>query len=160
MFSPVNSAEKIQSIILSDVNGTNHDIIKESYNQPIILVRYLGASCSKCLHQLNLLNAISDSLKMQNIKVIGFSNDDATQNLKIMKQAKFKNTAVTLYSDKDSKVSEMLGATINEINGERTELHSTLLIYKGEILFSNIDSKPFMRIYEIFNQAVLAKNSN
>jgi hypothetical protein len=54
----------------------------------------------------------------------------------------------------------MLGATINEINGERTELHSTLLIYKGEILFSNIDSKPFMRIYEIFNQAVLAKNSN
>ena len=157
IFSPVISKDKPANIWLTDLDGNKHEIIKESFAQPIILIRYLGATCSKCLHQLNLLNAISDTLKKQNIKVIGFSNDDAVQCRKILKQVKYENSAVSLYSDSDSKISELIGATIIEITGEKTELHATMLIYKGEILFSDIDAKPFMKISKIFDLAVAAK---
>lgn len=157
IFSPVIAKDKPANIWLTDLDGNKHDIIGESFNQPIILIRYLGATCSKCLHQLNLLNAISDTLIKQNIKVVGFSNDDAIQCRKILKQAKYENSAVSLYSDTDSKISELIGSTIIEITGEKTELHATLLIYKGEILFSDIDSKPFMKINLLFNQALAAK---
>ncbi|PKL85586.1 MAG: hypothetical protein CVV22_06685 [Ignavibacteriae bacterium HGW-Ignavibacteriae-1] len=148
--SSVFADENIKSLVLKDGNGKDCDVVKESFKQPIILVRYLGATCSKCLHQLNILNSLTDKLKENNTKVIGFSNDDAQQNKKILQQAKYENSAVNLFSDNDSKASTKLGATIVELTGEKTELHATFLIYKGEILFSNIDAKPYMFVNNLF----------
>jgi peroxiredoxin len=143
--------ESLKDVILIDINGKSHDIIKESFNQPIILVRYLGANCSKCLHQLNTLNALSDTLKSYKLKVMGFSNDDIEQNKKILKQAKFNNSVVSLYSDNNSKSSINIGSTIEEINGDKTERHATLLIYKGKIYFKDIDAKPYMYIGKLID---------
>lgn len=146
LFSPAISDSNLPEIKLIDINGKECNITKQSFSQPVVLVRYLGAVCSKCLHQLNILNQMSDTLKKMNTAVVGFSNDNSAQNIKILKAAKYKNSAVNLYSDSNSQISEKLGSTIIEINGEKTELHATLLIYKGEILFSNIDYKPFMKV--------------
>jgi peroxiredoxin len=118
---------------------------------PVLLVRYLGYSCSHCIQQLLALQKHSAALKRSGIRVIAFSEDSAEDNAVVIAKYKFDTAVFTFATDPDNAAGRALGAVYKEKDGSETELHISLVLRDGVVAFAAFDSKPFMDIPALLN---------
>jgi peroxiredoxin len=139
---------------LTEPNGSEIDLKALSQGQrSVILVRYLGYSCSHCIEQLIALNKRADTLKQLGVKIIAFSEDDAERNAVLMKKYQFDSDVFTLASDADNRFGKRLGAVFKEPNGEETNLHAAIVVRRDTVMFAVMDIKPFMAIDSLVKES-------
>jgi peroxiredoxin len=119
----------------------------------VVLIRYLGYSCSHCIEQLIALNKRADTLKQLGVRVIAFSEDDTQQNAVIAKKYGFDPDVFTLASDADNRFGRRLGAVFKEPNGEETNLHAAIVVRRDTVMFAVMDIKPFMAIDSLVKES-------
>ncbi len=143
---------------LTDLNGAEIDLkaLSEKHTS-VLLVRYLGYSCSHCIEQLIALNKRADTLRQLNVRVIAFSEDDAEQNAVLMKKYQFDPTVFTLASDTDNRIGRRFGAVFKEPNGEETNLHAAIVVRRDTIMYAVMDIKPFMAIDSLVKESQRTK---
>ncbi len=139
---------------LTDINKQELDLKALSEKgESVVLIRYLGYSCSHCIAQLIALNARADTLKKLGVRVIAFSEDDAEQNAAITKKYGFDTDVFTLASDTENRFGKRLGAVFKEPNGEETNLHAALVVRRDTVMFAVMDTKPFMAIDSLVKES-------
>ncbi|MCS6808667.1 MAG: redoxin domain-containing protein [Bacteroidota bacterium] len=122
-------------------------------SEPVILIRYLGHTCSHCIEHLLALQQYSDSLKRRKIRVIAFSEDTPEENLTVMHKYEFDSQVFTLASDPINASARTLGALYTETDGTITELHVALVVKRGIVTFAHYDTAPMADIAALIAQA-------
>lgn len=120
------------------------DVVRLSYERPIIAVRFLGALCSHCMQQIVALNEKAPLLTASGTKIIAFSNNPPEKCAEAARTYKLDSNVISLCSDTDDACSRVLGTTITEVDGSQTELHAFVVLYKGQIRFEYYDISPLM----------------
>lgn len=144
----------LPDITLIDPNGTTIDVQALSRTpKSLLLVRYLGYSCSHCIAQLTALNTHADTLKKLGVHVIAFSEDDSQKNLALMKKYNFDPDVITLASDKDNMAGKLLNANYKEPNGDETSLHAAIVVRHNTVMFAVMDTQPFMAIDSLIKES-------
>jgi len=118
---------------------------QELNHDKVILVRYLGYSCSHCVEQLTYLNSYSERLIPLGFKVIAISSDDDETIAQMMRKMGYNRDLIHVFSDKKDVFAKKIGA-VRTISDTVFDLHSTIVINKGEIRFSNFGEAPYMDI--------------
>jgi peroxiredoxin len=139
---------------LTDINKQEIDLKTLSENTgSVVLIRYLGYSCSHCIEQLIALNKRADTLKKLGVRVIAFSEDDAEQNAAVAKKYGFDADVFTIASDADNRYGQRLGAVFKEPNGDETNLHAAIVVRRDTVMFAVMDIKPFMAIDSLVKES-------
>jgi peroxiredoxin len=128
-------------------------IVPMTMQQPVIVIRYLGYSCSHCIEQLLELQEMTDSLKACNVKVLAFSDDTPAQNETVMRKYGFDPAVFTFAADPAQSSASSLGAVYRETDGTKTELHVALVVVRGRVTFANFDTKPFTNMKKLLAEA-------
>ena len=122
-------------------------------NRATLFIRYLGYGCSHCIEQLLALQRRSEELKSAGIRVIAFSDDAPAENRAVIQKYGFAPEVFTLASDPVKSSARSLGAVYAETDGSTTELHVSLAVRGGKVVFAHFDSKPMMDVQELIDRA-------
>jgi thioredoxin-dependent peroxiredoxin len=128
-----------------------------SQQQPVIMIHFMGNTCSHCIEQLVALNKRSAELKSRGIRVIAFSEDSAEDNAATVSKYTFDASVFTFTSDPVGVAARALGAFYTERDGTETELHIALVVKRGTVTFAHFDTKPLMDITELIRLATTAQ---
>jgi peroxiredoxin len=139
---------------LRDTRNDAVAIVPMTLAQPVIVIRYLGYSCSHCIAQLLALQKLTDSLKAHNIKVLAFSDDSPSQNETVVRKYGFDPAVFTFAADPAQSSARSLGAVYRETDGMMTELHVALVVIKGRVVFAQFDTKPFADVNRLLSEAM------
>lgn len=120
------------------------DVVQRSYDQPLIVIRFLGSLCSHCMQQLVALNERSAEFKELNTKIIAFSNNPPSKCAEVMTGYYIDTSVIAICSDTDNACSRALGSTIAEKDGSTTDLHAFLILDKGLVVFEHYSATPLM----------------
>lgn len=136
------AAGTLPSVLSAD--SMSVDIVKRSYDQPLIVIRFLGSLCSHCMQQLVALNERAAEFKELNTKIIAFSNNPPSKCAEVMTQYHIDTSVISICSDTDNACSRALGSTITEKDGSTTDLHAFLILDKGLVVFEHYSATPLM----------------
>ncbi|MBD1206823.1 MAG: redoxin domain-containing protein [Ignavibacteria bacterium] len=146
--------KQLPTLTLTDQNGAAINLKAHSGSpHSLVLVRYLGCSCSHCIEQLIALNKRADTLKQLGVRVIAFSEDDPEQNALVMKKYGFNSDVFTLASDPENRMGKRLNMNFKEPNGEETNLHGAIVVRRDTVMFAVMDTKPFMAIDSLVKES-------
>jgi thioredoxin-dependent peroxiredoxin len=119
----------------------------------VIVIRYLGYSCSHCIEQLLALQKLTDRLKAAKVRVIAFSDDTPDQNAIVIQKYNFDPSVFTFAFDPATSLGRSIGAVYKEDDGTNTELHVALIVRKGRIDFAHFDTKPYADVQGLVRDA-------
>jgi len=136
----------LPSLPIRAADGTVINLVQRSATQPVLVVRYLGYSCSHCIEQLIELQKHSTELKAQGLHIVAFSEDTAEENAAVQKKYGFDREVFTFASDPANLAATALGGVYKEQDGSETELHISLVVKGGVVRFAHFDTKPMMDI--------------
>jgi peroxiredoxin len=141
---------------LRGVDNQVVNVIQASMERPVIVVRYLGYSCSHCIQQLLMLKEHTQALRASGVRVIAFSEDSRDDNEMVIKKYGFDPTVFIFASDAGNFAAKELGGVYKENDGSETELHITLIVRQGVVTFAHFDTKPMMDIILLLQSASVA----
>jgi len=125
------------------------DIVKLSYERPVIAIRFLGSLCSHCMQQIVRFNERADTLRRYNARVIAFSDNSIENCAEVTRTYRIDTTVITIGSDANNAASRVLGTTISESDGSTTEVHAVLVVHRGRVLFEHYAKTPLLSFGEI-----------
>jgi peroxiredoxin len=143
----------LPSFSITDADGHAVNVAQRSTQSPLILIRFMGNTCSHCMEQLVALNRHAAALKSSGVRVVALSEDGAEDNRATMKKYGFDASVFTFATDAAGLAAKDLGALYTEKDGSETELHVALVVKRGTVVFANYDTKPFMNVDELLRQA-------
>lgn len=120
------------------------DVVQLSYDQPLIVIRFLGSLCSHCMQQLVALNERSADFKELHTKIIAFSNNPPSKCAEVTTNYRIDTSVIDICSDTDNACSRALGTTITEKDGSITDLHAFLILDRGQVMFEHYSATPLM----------------
>lgn len=132
---------------LPDVFGADSarvNVIARSQQQPLVVIRFLGAMCSHCVQQLVAINEQREAFKSTGARIVAFSDDSPSECIEAIRRYGLDTSVISLCSDPDGQCSRALGATIHESDGSETDLHALLVMYRGQILSEHFSVTPLM----------------
>jgi len=130
-------------------DGSSIDVTQLSRTRPVIVVRYLGYRCEHCVRQILLLDRYAARLKEKNAIVVGISNDPRFRNVEAEQELKLDTAVIRLASDTAGTFAHAIGARIDERDGTMTDLHATLVLKHGRIVFEKLGTTPYMDVEHI-----------
>lgn len=130
-------------------DGSTIDVMQLSRTRPVIVVRYLGYRCEHCVRQILLLNKYAARLKEKDAIVVGISNDPPFRNVEAEQELKLDTAVIRLASDTAGTFAHAIGARIDERDGTMTDLHATLVLKRGRIVFEKLGTTPYMDVERI-----------
>lgn len=133
-------------------DGQQIDVVKLSYERPVIAVRFLGSLCSHCMQQIVELNKQAAVLKSHGITVIAFSNNPPQKCAEVSSTYGIDTTVVKICSDSDNMASTALGTTITEKDGTVTELHGFVIVDKGLVVYEHYSTSPLMSFHSVIDK--------
>lgn len=147
-----------QGLPLVTFEGRAIDIRSLSDTQPLIILRYLGASCSHCIDQLLALRESSERIRTAGLHVIAMSHDDPHTCAMAMQRLALDSTWITLCSDNDNNTATALGCVIDELDTTTTNLHMVMVAHKRQVLFEHYSLVPLMAFDHVINVADSARH--
>jgi len=167
--SPLLIGETIPSLVLSDANGREVDLLKKVSERPTILIFYRGGWCPFCNKQLSGIQQIEADLRRMGYQILAVSTDSPE---KLSRTADKQQLSYTLLSDNDLSASKKFGiAYMAPKNYEKTIAESSngknvdkllpvpsvfILNTKGMIQFEYINPDFTQRISSELLQTVAA----
>jgi len=136
----------LPSLPIRASDGTVINLVGRSAARPVLVVRYLGYSCSHCIEQLIALQKHSAALKAQGLHIVAFSEDTVEDNAVVQKKYGFDREVFTFASDPANLAATALGGVYKEQDGSETALHISLVVKGGVVRFAHFDTKPMMDI--------------
>ncbi len=127
------------------------DIVKRSYDQPLIVIRFLGSLCSHCMQQLVTLNEKALTFTDLNTRIIAFSNNPPSKCAEVMHDYHIDTSVIDICSDTDNACSRALGTTIAEKDGSTTDLHAFLILDKGQVVLEYYSATPLMSFASVID---------
>lgn len=121
----------------------------------VIVVRYLGFSCTHCVRQLTYLNSYARRLSAAGIRVVAFSSDDDRTNMRLVRRMGYDTSVITLVSDPDNRRARDLDL-LRTVDGEQLDLHAALVVRNGILTFGILSTQPFMDVARLVQAAVVA----
>jgi peroxiredoxin len=144
---------KIETLpLVKSAEGFSVDIVKESYNHPVIVIRFLGSLCSHCMQQIVALNEKAPVLKSINVRVIAFSNNPPEKCAEVARNYHIDTSVISICSDADNACSKVIGTTILERDNSITDLHAFIVIDKGLVLREHYSTTPLMSFQSIIEE--------
>jgi peroxiredoxin/sugar lactone lactonase YvrE len=137
---------------LHSADGTV-DLLELSERQPIIVVRYLGYTCSHCVEQLTYLNSKAARLKELDVPVFAFSEDSVARNSLLAARMQYDSEAMHLLSDPDNDVARIIGA-MPTIQDTARDLHVSMVIYQRKVVLANYTEVPYLDVERLVAAAV------
>lgn len=136
----------------------DHSLADLSADGPIIVVRYLGYTCSHCVRQLTYLNEHADALAAHHIRVVAFSTDAPRIAERLMSAQHLDPRVFTVMSDTDEQAASVIGA-VRRQGGTDLDLHATLVVYRNTVEFARYTEQPYMDVEAIVAAAVQAQGA-
>ncbi|MBN9400220.1 MAG: redoxin family protein ['Candidatus Kapabacteria' thiocyanatum] len=130
-------------------DGSSVDVMQLSRTHPVVVVRYLGYRCEHCVRQILLLNKNAARLKEKGAIVVGISNDPPFRNVEAEQELKLDTATIRLASDTAGAFAHSIGARIDERDGTTTDLHATIVLRQGRIVFEKLGTTPYMDVERI-----------
>ena len=121
-------------------------------NGTFIVVRYLGYECSHCVRQLTYINTHAAELRAMAIEVIAISADPESRWNALVKKMELDRSLFHYVADVEGQLSTSLGA-IRTINDTLQDMHATLVIRDGRVVFSVYSDQPYMDIDRVVSFA-------
>lgn len=146
------AGKPLPTLSITDADGCALNVVQRSIDTPMILIRFMGNTCSHCMEQLIALNKCAAQLKTSGVRVVAFSEDGADDNRVTMKKYSFDADVFTFATDAAGLTAKELGALYTEKDGSETELHVALVVKRGVVVFAHYDTKPFMSVDELLRQ--------
>ena len=156
--SPYTTGQHIQPLSLQ-VSADQYVGDVFTSTQPLIVVRYLGYSCSHCVEQLTYLNRNAEALKRLGVRVIAFSNDDPKRNAQLMERMGYDADVISIMSDPNGDAARQIGA-IRMVDNNELDLHAALVIHNHKIMFGVYGDEPYMDVERLVATAVKAKGAD
>jgi len=150
--SPFSDGTSLPAVTLR-TNAVEHTIADLSKDGPIIVVRFLGYSCSHCVRQLSYLNEHANALAARHIRVVAFSTDAPRVCERMMKAQQLDPRVFTVLSDEDATAATAIGAVRRE-GGTDLDLHATLVVDRNSVRFARYTDQPYMDIEAVVAAAV------
>jgi thioredoxin-dependent peroxiredoxin len=147
------AGKPLPTILLQNTDKTSFSAVEWSQKKPVIVIRYLGYSCSHCIEQLLGLQKLTTRLKAREIRVIAFSDDLPEQNQTVVQKYGFDPAVFTFAFDPAKSLARSIGAVYKEEDDTMTELHVSLVVRAGRVDFANFDTKPYMDVENLIKQA-------
>ncbi len=141
-------------------DGNVVDIRTLSDTQPLIVLRYLGASCSHCIDQLLALRESSERIRNAGLRVVALSHDDPHACATAMQRLDLDSAWITLCSDTDNTTAKALGCVIDELDGSTTNLHMVMVVHKRQVLFEHYSLVPLMSFANVVTIADSASQAS
>jgi len=136
--------------------ASEQTIAELSAGGPIIVVRFLGYSCSHCVRQLTYLNEHANVLAAHHIRVVAFSTDAPRICERLMLAQHLDPRVFTVLSDTDARAAAAIGAVRRE-GGTDLDLHATLVVDHNTVRFARYTDQPYMDVEAIVAAAVNAE---
>lgn len=148
----VSKQRQVETLpLVTAADGRSVDIIKLSYDQPVVIIRFLGSLCSHCMQQIVALNERASTFRTLNARVIAFSNNPPLKCAEVTRAYHIDTAVVTICSDTGNTCSQALGTTIVETDGSTTDLHAFLVIDKGLVLYEYYSASPLMSFQTVID---------
>ena len=147
-----------QELPLVTFDGKAIDIRSLSDTQPLIVLRYLGASCSHCIDQLLALRESRERIRRAGLHVIAMSHDDPQTCDTAMQRLALDTIWITLCSDNDNRTATALGCVIDELDKTTTNLHMVMVVYKRQVLYEHYSLVPLMAFDHVIRVAASARH--
>ncbi len=153
--SPFTVGSTLPTVSLRDAT-TEQTIDAQSADGPVIVVRFLGYSCSHCVRQLTYLNEHANVLAAHHIRVVAFSTDAPRICERLMIAQHLDPRVFTVLSDPDAQAATAIGAVRRE-GGTDLDLHATLVVDHNTVRFARYTDQPYMDVEAIVAAAVNAE---
>ncbi|TAE26444.1 MAG: hypothetical protein EAZ92_10945 [Candidatus Kapaibacterium sp.] len=150
------TGKNLPATLLQNTDKTSLSPAELSDANAVIVIRYLGYSCSHCIEQLLALQKLTDRLKSARVKVIAFSDDTPEQNLVVLQKYEFDPAVFSFAFDPAKSLGRSIGAVYTEEDGAKTELHVSMVVRKRRVEFAHFDTKPMMDVEELLRRATAA----
>lgn len=134
--------ERLPTVV--SAGGDTVDILAVSENEPLILVRHLGATCSHCVEQVRALLRYHTVTGPLPCMVYAISSDDVQTCDTMTRKLAIDTTALRLCSDADDACANALGCVIAEKDGTITDLHLVMVLHRRRVLFEHYSITPLM----------------
>lgn len=117
-----------------------------------IVVRYLGYECKHCVRQLIYLNEHASDLRKLGINVIAISSDPKAQWDLLAENVDLAEDVFSYVADESESIAKELGA-IRVISDTLRNLHATIVVQNGVVVFSMYSDEPYMDIDRVVSYA-------
>jgi peroxiredoxin len=118
----------------------------------VIVIRYLGFSCTHCVQQLTYLNEHAERLARLGVRVIAFSDDDAVTVGRMLARLQYDRSVIMVMSDADHVMAQAVGARF--VKGDTLfDLHAAVVIREGRVVTSILSDEPYMNINRLVSLA-------
>jgi len=132
------------------ISNKTTSLLEESYNNPIVLINYLGSGCKHCVAQLNEFKKHTNKFKQVGAKIIAISPDELEKSQLFFTSKEFDPTVFSYISDPNWNVASSIGFVKANLK-EQTLLHGIRILYKGNILFGVTGLTPFMGVSTVLD---------
>lgn len=138
---------------LGNAQKLTQEFVNSTSKGRVILIRYLGYTCSHCVEQLTYLNQHSEHLARMGIRVVAISEDPAEIGSSMLKKMKYDKSVFTIQSDPDNVIARGLGAVRTELD-TAYDLHATMVLIDGVVKFFRLGETPYMDVERVVAVAI------
>lgn len=140
-------------------SSSSMNVFELSFQQPIVIINYLGAGCTHCVAQLNEFKKHTDKFQKLNARILAVSPDSKEKSQNFFTKKEFNQQLFTYTSDPNWHFASKLGLVTTSKN-EQSLLHGVQVIYKGRVVFGVKGETPFMGVSTVLDHILNVVNLN
>jgi len=155
-FEPIQAVT--QDYLMFEVdNSSSLNVYNASFQQPIVVINYLGVGCTHCVAQLQEFKKHTDKFKQLNALIVAISPDTKDKSDNFFSKKGFNQNIFTNVSDPNWDIASKL-SLVETANNEQTLLHGVQVIYKGRLVFGVKGESPFMGVSTVLDHLLNVVN--
>jgi len=140
-------------------SSSSMNVFELSFQQPIVIINYLGAGCTHCVAQLNEFKKHTDKFQKLNARILAVSPDSKEKSQNFFTKKEFNQQLFTYTSDPNWHNASKLGL-VTTSNNEQSLLHGVQVLYKGKLIFGVKGESPFMGVSTVLDHILNVVNLN
>jgi peroxiredoxin len=134
----------------ADNSSSTVHLYNLSFEQPVVIINYLGTGCTHCVAQLNEFKKHSEKFQKLNARIVAISPDSKEKSQNFFSKKDFNQELFISSSDPNWEYATKLGL-VATANNEQTLLHGVQVIYKGKLIFGVKGEAPFMGVSTVLD---------